>query len=89
MTLPFYAPTLKSSKVKCPYLVLVSKGRDALAPTSAAIKMAKKAEKGEYVTVGDEKSGHFAVYDGTTTGNAVDECLEKSGEFLQRILLPL
>jgi len=51
--------------------------------------MAKKAEKGEYVTVGDEKSGHFAVYDGTTTGNAVDECLEKSGEFLQRILLPL
>lgn len=86
MTLPFYAPTLKSKKIKCPYLVVCSKGKDALAPTSSAIAMANKAEKGEHVLIGDETSGHFAVYDGTTVGNAVAEAVEKTSEFLQRVV---
>jgi len=84
VTLPLYAPTLKASKVQCPYFLLISKGEDLILTTRSAKKMALKAPRGSYEIVGDEKSGHFSPYEHTTTGNAVEEICEKAGEFLKR-----
>ena len=75
-----YRPVAKAAKVRCPLLVQVG-DRDETTPPEPAVKMARRAPRGELLRY---PVGHFDPY----TGEAFERFAGDQVAFLQRVLTP-